>query len=242
MQFGIGTYGLAYAAGLFSTLSPCVLPLVPLVLASAASAHRWGVAALTAGLALSFAATGTLLAALGASLGVDEQMLRNVSAVLLVAAGAVTLLPVLQRRFASAASGIAAIGHTYGAQIDTQGLRGQFAIGLLLGAIWSPCAGPTLGAAIALAAQGKALGPIAALMSVYAVGASTPMALLGAASRASVAKMRERMRSAAGLGKPVLGVVLIALGLVTLTHADRVLETWATAWLPAAVVDLTTRF
>jgi cytochrome c biogenesis protein CcdA len=242
MQFGIGTYGLAYAAGLLSTLSPCVLPLVPLVLASAASAHRWGVAALTAGLALSFAVAGTLLAALGTSLGIDELMLRNASAVLLVAAGVVTLLPALQRRFGSAASGIAAIGHTYSAQIDTQTLRGQFVIGLLLGAIWSPCAGPTLGAAIALAVQGKALGPIAALMSVYAVGASTPMAVLGFASRASVAKLRERMRSTGSLGKPVLGVILVALGLVTLTHADRVLETWATQWLPAALVDLTTRF
>jgi len=116
MQFGIGTYGLAYAAGLLSTLSPCVLPLLPLLLASAASAHRWGVAALTAGLALSFAVTGTLLAALGTSLGIDELMLRNASAVLLVAAGVVTLLPALQRRFGSAASGIAAIGHTYSAE------------------------------------------------------------------------------------------------------------------------------
>ncbi len=242
MQFGIGTYGLAYAAGLLSTLSPCVLPLVPLVLASAASAHRWGVAALTAGLALSFAVTGTLLAVLGTSLGIDGDMLRNVSALLLVAAGTVTLLPALQRRFASATSGIAAVGHTYSEAIDTQSLRGQFAIGLLLGAIWSPCAGPTLGAAIALAAQGKSLGPIAALMTVYAAGACTPMVMLGTASRASIAKLRERMRGAGSFGKPVLGVVLIALGIFTLTHADRYLETWATQWLPSAVVDLTTRF
>jgi cytochrome c biogenesis protein CcdA len=242
MPFAIATYGLAYAAGLLSTLSPCVLPLVPLVLASAAAAHRWGVAALTAGLALSFAATGTLLAALGTSLGIDDDMLRTVSAVLLVAAGAVTLLPALQRRFASATSGLSAVGHTCSAAIDTQSLRGQFAIGLLLGTIWSPCAGPTLGAAIALAEQGKALGPIATLMTVYAAGACTPMVVLGTASRASVAKLRERMRCAGSFGKPALGLVLVTLGLFTLTHADRYLETWATQRLPSAIVDLTTRF
>ena len=78
--------------------------------------------------------------------------------------------------------------------------------------------------------------------TVYAAGASTPMLVLGTASRASVTKLRERMRSAGSIGKPVLGVVLVTLGVFTLTHADRYLETWATQWLPGALVDLTTRF
>ncbi len=65
MNFGAGTYGLGFVAGALSTLSPCVLPLVPVLLASAAGAHRWGAFALGIGLALSFAIVGTFLATLG---------------------------------------------------------------------------------------------------------------------------------------------------------------------------------
>ena len=50
MNFGPSTYGLGLLAGALSTLSPCVLPLVPVLLATAASAHRWGALALGAGL------------------------------------------------------------------------------------------------------------------------------------------------------------------------------------------------
>jgi cytochrome c-type biogenesis protein len=53
-----GTVGFAFLAGVFSSLSPCVLPLIPLVLGAAVSEHKYGPAALAAGLALSFAAVG----------------------------------------------------------------------------------------------------------------------------------------------------------------------------------------
>ena len=68
MNFGPTTYGLGLLAGALSTLSPCVLPLVPVLLAAAVSAHRWGALALGAGLALSFTLVGLFLATLGASL------------------------------------------------------------------------------------------------------------------------------------------------------------------------------
>ena len=68
MDFGIGTYGLGYIAGLLSTLSPCVLPLVPILIATALSAHRLGPYALAIGLALSFSVIGTFVASAGASL------------------------------------------------------------------------------------------------------------------------------------------------------------------------------
>ena len=158
MEFGLGTYGLGYVAGVLSTLSPCVLPLLPIVLAGAASAHRWGAAALTAGLALSFTAMGMFVATVGVSIGLDAEVLRRISAWLLVAAGGLLLLPALQQRFVMVTAGIANVGQSWLSGLDVGGLRGQFFVGLVLGTIWSPCAGPTLGAAIALAAQGRDCG------------------------------------------------------------------------------------
>jgi len=71
MNFGPGTYGLGLIAGALSTLSPCVLPLVPVLVAGAVNAHRWGALALGLGLALSFTIVGVFLATVGASLGLD---------------------------------------------------------------------------------------------------------------------------------------------------------------------------
>ena len=100
MNFGAGTYGLGFVAGALATLSPCVLPLVPVLLASAVGAHRWGAFARGAGLALSFAIVGTILATLGASLSFDPDLLRIGGAVILAIFGLVILVPPLQNLFA----------------------------------------------------------------------------------------------------------------------------------------------
>jgi cytochrome c biogenesis protein CcdA len=147
LNFGAGTYGLGFVAGALSTLSPCVLPLVPVLLASAVGAHRWGAFALGIGLALSFAIVGTFLATLGASLGFDPDLLRVGGAVILAIFGVVLLTPPLQDRFARATSGLSNSGNQLLARVTVDGFAGQFLIGLLLGVVWSPCIGPTLGAA-----------------------------------------------------------------------------------------------
>ena len=102
---GIGSIGFGFLAGVLSTLSPCVLPLLPLVLGSAAAAHRYGMAALAAGLVVAFVAVGLFVATIGFSIGLDSDFFRNASAVLLAGVGIVLLSGALQQRFAIAASG-----------------------------------------------------------------------------------------------------------------------------------------
>jgi cytochrome c-type biogenesis protein len=99
----IGTLGLAFLAGCLSILSPCVLPLVPIVLGSAASQHRLGPIALAIGLALSFTAIGLFVATIGFAIGLDEDVLRTFGAVLLIALGFILMLPNLQAQVATAA-------------------------------------------------------------------------------------------------------------------------------------------
>ena len=103
MAFGLASYFLALAAGGLSTLSPCVLPLVPILLTTAVAAHRFGPYALAGGLALSFTLVGVLVAGLGNELGFDQGPLREIAAGLLVVFGLVLLSPRLQERFAVAA-------------------------------------------------------------------------------------------------------------------------------------------
>ena len=157
----IGTFGLASLAGVLSTLSPCVLPLVPIVLGAAASEHRLGPAALAASLALSFTAIGLFVATAGFALGLDAGAFRVAGAVLLVAIGLVLLVPRLQAGFALAAGPVGQWTEQRFGGFSTAGLSGQFGVGLLLGAAWSPCVGPTLAAAAVLAARGETLAAVA---------------------------------------------------------------------------------
>ena len=242
MDFSPGTYGLGYLAGLLSTLSPCVLPLVPILVATAAAAHALGPYALALGLMLSFSLVGIFLATLGASLGLDQDWFRAAAAMILIAFGIVLLSPKLQERFASATSGLSAAGDSLLAKLKLDGLGGQFVVGLLLGVIWSPCVGPTLGAATTLASQGRDLTQIALLMMIFALGAGTPLVVLGSISRAAVTRVRGRMMQAGKLGKSILGGLILLLGIAILTGLDKAFEAWVVRISPDWLNELTTRY
>ena len=242
MEFSAGTYGLGYLAGLLSTLSPCVLPLVPILVATAAAAHALGPYALALGLMLSFSLVGIFLATLGASLGLDQDVFRAAAALILIGFGVVLLSPKLQERFATATSGLSAAGDGLLAKLKLDGLGGQFVVGLLLGVIWSPCVGPTLGAATTLASQGRDLTQIALLMMIFALGAGTPLVVLGSISRAAVTRVRGRMMQAGKLGKSILGGLILLLGIAILTGLDKAFEAWVVRISPDWLNELTTRY
>jgi len=142
MDFGLSAYGLSFVAGGLSTLSPCVLPLVPILLGTAVAAHRLGPFALAGGLMLSFTVVGVFIASLGASIGIDQGVFRSIAAVILASFGVILLSSQLQERFAVATSGVSGAGQSLLAKLTLDGLPGQFVLGLLLGVVWSPCVGP----------------------------------------------------------------------------------------------------
>lgn len=236
------TLGLAFLAGILSVLSPCVLPLLPLVLGAAASEHRLGPAALAAGLALSFVAIGLFVATIGFSLGLDTDVFRTVAAVLLVLLGLVLIVPAAQTRLAVAAGPVSNWTENRFGGFSTTGLLGQFGVGLLLGAVWSPCVGPTLGAASLLASQGRDLGTVALTMFLFGVGAALPLVVLGTLSREVLVRWRERMMSAGKGLKAALGLILVVSGAVILSGYDKALETTLVNASPGWLTALTTSF
>lgn len=234
--------GFALLAGLTSILSPCVLPLAPVVVGTALSKHRYGSAALAAGLALSFTAIGLFVATIGFSLGLDDSVFRVGGATLLVAVGIVLLVPRLQSQFALAAGPVSDWTERQFNGHATDGWSGQFAVGLLLGAVWTPCVGPTMGAAITMAAQGRDLVHVASTMFVFSVGSALPLIVLGLLSRSALAHWRGKLVSARTVGKIVLGVVLIANGALILFGLDKAIEAAVVGSLPMWLLEAITRY
>jgi cytochrome c-type biogenesis protein len=237
----IGTLGLALLAGILTALSPCVLPILPIVLGTAASEHRLGPVAL-AGLAISFTAVGLFVATIGFAAGIDTGVFRLISALLLIAVGLVLLVPKLQEQFALAAAPVSNWAGSYSDNFTPTSLAGQFGLGLLLGAVWSPCVGPTLGAASVLAAKGEDLGQVALTMLVFGIGAALPLMLLGLVSREAMIRWRGRLMETGKTGKTLLGLLLVGIGLLVATNLDKRIEAILVDASPAWLTELTTKF
>jgi len=241
MELSAASYGLSFLAGVLSTLSPCVLPLVPILMGSAASSHRYGTFALVGGLMLSFTLIGVGLGSLGGSIGLEQDTLRVVGGVLLILFGAVLFSSRLQDRFSAAVSRLG-VGQGMLARFNLNGLHGQFLLGLLLGIVWSPCVGPTLGVAITLASQGQALAQVAAVMLIFSLGAGLPLLAIGMLSRQALGKWRGRMMEAGRKAKKIFGAALLLIGILVLSGADKEFEKWAVNAMPDWLVNLTTRY
>ena len=257
----------ALAGGLLTVISPCVLPVVPLLVGStvgpngAPGGAGRRVTGVILGFGGAFLVTTVLLASTLAAAGVTTAQLRVVSALLLVAFGATLFIPALGRAVERRATWVARSTSRFGGGAvrsgapgavggddrgANTGLAGGLALGALIGLIWSPCVGPIMAAVIATAVT---LGPSPDLLLVtlaYVTGAAIPLAAIALAGRRAVARL------GSGLARERLvrtfGAVTVAAGLLVATGLDIPLQTriagllpdgWATvdAAEPAAAVE-----
>jgi cytochrome c biogenesis protein CcdA len=172
----------------------------------------------------------------------DAGIFRNVAAILMVGIGIVLVTPRFQASLAVASGPIGNWAENRFGGTAKAGLSGQFSVGLLLGIVWAPCVGPTLGAASVLAARGQNLGEVALTMLVFGVAAALPLLLLGIASRETMVRLRGRLMTTSRGAKIALGAILIALGLLILSGFDKKVEAVAVDLSPAWLTSLTTRF
>lgn len=233
---------LGYVAGLLTLINPCVLPVLPIVLATALQAGRAGPIALAAGMSVSFVIVGMTIAVFGRALGIDDQVMTQAGAVLMIVFGVVLLVPRFSESFATATAGFSQRADSGMDQIDRTGLKGQFLGGLLLGAVWVPCVGPTLGGAIALASSGENLSWAAATMFSFALGISTIIVALGYGAQSAIRKRRDWMRGMSGRAKPIMGAAFLLVGLALLFNLHKIAEIWLLDRLPFWLQDLSVRF
>lgn len=233
---------LAFVAGLVTILNPCVLPLVPILIGSALGKHRMGPVALAAGLALSFSTFGFVVVAFGFQLGIPEQGIRLFAGGVLAAAGIVLLIPALQAHLTMMFTPLTNRAHAALSRTSGEGLGGQFAIGILLGLVWAPCVGPTLGAAIAAASQGEDLAAAFATFLVFALGVAISVTGFAYGSRQAIGKRAGALQTLARYAKPVFGLILVLVGLLVMSGMDKALEAALLELMPEWLITFTTRF
>lgn len=234
-------YFWAYIAGTLTLINPCVLPLLPIIIATAFQNTRFGPLALTLGLIVSFTLVGVGITAFGHLLGIDDVVINRTAAVIMILFGIVLLVPQAQTVLATATSPLASSANTTLDSMQASGksgLGGQFLIGLLLGAVWSPCIGPTLGGAIGLAASGENLGQATLTMLMFGIGVSTILLALAYGSREMLNVRRSRLMRWMPWAKPTMGVTLLMVGLAIFFHIDRQIEGWLLDVMPIWLQDL----
>lgn len=227
----------AYLAGILTLINPCVLPVLPIVISSAFNADRRGPLALAIGLTISFVAFGMFVTTIGHTIGLTQERLSQIGAVLMIIFGLILLVPVFSRRFESATQGFSGAANKKMLGLDLSGFNGQLLGGILLGIVWSPCIGPTLGGAIALASQGESLLWAFFIMLFFAFGVSTLVLGLSWGAKGALRHRTNVMKSLAERSKPIMGAVFLGVGLMIFFKFHHVLEAWAVNNLPYWLQD-----
>lgn len=232
--------GLSLAAGSLTTLSPCVFPMLPLVMGAALQGNRFAPLAMGLGMTASFTAIGMLLGAAGPALGFDSETVRMAGAAMLIAFAIVMLVPRLGEVFTRWMMPIASSANAASVRLDGGSLLGALGLGAVLGLVWSPCSGPLLGSALTLVASEGGLARGGIVLGLFGLGAAVPLVGVACASRSGFVHARDWVLARIGRIQASFAIVLGLTGIAILTGGDKWLEAQVLRWLPDAWVNLTT--
>lgn len=233
---------LAATAGLISSLSPCVITALPFVVGSALNKNRWGPLFISSGLIASFVGVGLVFAMAAEATAQHQKTVKVAAAAIFVVLGVIMLVPSLSDKFSRLLQRVADKSSGAAAQVDTGSRWGFFFLGVLLGVIWSPCSGPTLGFALALVAKQGQIAYGASIMLVYGLGAALPLVVIAYLSRTLVQRRRSGLQRIYAVGKVVMALLMIAFGLITLTGCDKHMEAFLISHLPDGWLSLITKY
>jgi cytochrome c biogenesis protein CcdA len=219
------TLPIALLAGMFTIASPCVLPLLPIMLGTSVEhTNRLRPLSVVAGFVLAFAGLGIALSLLSNSGALAQEAVRSTSVALLALFGLMRIWPQPYDRLIAWASGplqrVASLGSSAGS-----GNAGGFLLGMSLGAVWTPCAGPVLASILVLAARAQDLAHSSLLMLGYALGAGVPMLAIAYGGKFAATQVRGIARHAQTLQR-VFGVLLLLTALAIYFQYDVLAYAW----------------
>ena len=223
---------LSFFAGVLAILSPCVLPVLPILLVSSWQQHAFGPLGLVLGLSFAFTFIGVTLAASGTILGIPSFIFREFSIALLLLLGVFLLSDWLQAKAQTFLNRFTHKLHQASHELKITGVLGQFLLGVLLAGIWIPCTGPTLALAITMASRGDGgIFQAASIMLAYSFGISLPIVLISYLSR-GVLLRRKGLSNIGHWGKKIMGALIILLALLVATGWEENIKEIVTDHMP----------
>lgn len=225
--------GFAFIAGMVTVLSPCILPLLPIILSGSSGGGKNRPLGIIAGFVLSFTVFTLSLSTLVLALGISPDVLRVLAAVLILAFGLVMMIPPLKNAFMAFAQKLTSRQGTVapGKQNQKQGFSGGFVVGLSLGMVWTPCVGPIMASVITLAATQSVSFSAVFITLAYTLGTALPMFLIMLGGRSLLARMPFLTKHSSRV-QQVFGFLMILTGTAILLGIDRDIQTWLLTVFP----------
>ncbi len=205
--------GLSFLEGLALIASPCILPVLPLVLGASLDGGRKRPFGIIIGFVLAFSAFALFSRALVSTLGINLDSLKNASLVLLAVFGCVLLSTTLSDKFSAATQRFANMGNRLSSKTD-DGLLSGILIGLLIGVVWTPCAGPLLAVALVQIIRQESDAQALALIVSFAMGAGIPMLLISLMGRKAMTKLNFFAIHAQKIRKGFGVIILLAVAFI----------------------------
>lgn len=229
---------IAFISGILTVFSPCVLPILPIILASGIDGNTRRIKGIIAGLVVSFTIASLLLASIVRLFGVPADTVRLFAVGLLVTFGLSMIFPEIWEKVQS---WIEKHWNFQPSQNKANGFGGGFITGISLGIVWTPCIGPVLAAVATLAAVGS-FSVLAVLIALaYALGTGLPLYFIakgGSALSMKLAIVKNQNQKI----RQIFGLIIIATALFIWTGADRALQAWTLSHLPESWTQVTTAF
>ncbi len=231
---------LALIAGILTIAAPCILLPLPILLgASVGQTHRLRPLFITLGFVTTFSILGISLNILVQQVGLDPNTLRTAAVIILALFAGSMIWPkpfeLLTTRFSSLITKASQTGQRAGS-----GNFGGFVMGVIIGIVWAPCAGPILGSILTLIAQESNTIKAFSLLIAYAIGAGVPMLLIAYGGQALTQKVRILAQYANRL-QQIFGVVLLLLAVSIYFQYDTKVQAWLVQKFPVIGTGLETK-
>lgn len=224
-------------AGLLTTVSPCVLPVIPFVMASSLSKSKFGPLLLCLGLSITFVTATLLISRSGFLFGLDPNTTRKAAAIILILGGFLFVIPRFQEFFTTLLSRFMPVTQ----QTSSTKLRAEFTGGLILGLIWTPCSGPSLGVALGFAANAQTFWNALGLLTIFAVSSSLPLLFFAYGARGLLSSIRQNI-GIIGILKKLFGLFIILWGFLIFFDFHYQIEAAITEMIPESLLKFLLKF